>query len=289
MDYDDEGNEYGSDEETDVDQVLESIEQERNQAAAEEDAVEAVLSNAIDRIEEANVWKLLIAQEVIEQGSATDRVVHSVNSQLKRFALDRLEILLGMDKPKKIDKPLFDQDQIRALKILAAKVLGRSVASVIAEESQPKLATQSMETHAAPKLKTVAAAAGPQLRQQSRPVQRTAPAQQQVQQQRPQQPKRRNNGRTALPGSKADKGFAVPSGNIQPKTMPTPDQMVASAVGVSVPMNIKTDAGINPQQAAKGGASLLQSVVSQLTGGNMIHVDSTAPADSVDAGTNERF
>src|SRR5580698_9297755 len=144
MDFDDESNEFGQDEGMagqDPEQVLEEIAQEQAQVEADEDAVEVVLSNAIDRIEEANVWKLLIAQEVIESGSASERVVRSVNGQLKRFALDRLEILLGMDKPKKTERPTFDPDQVRALKIIAAKLLGRSVASVMAEESSPKLAT----------------------------------------------------------------------------------------------------------------------------------------------------
>src|SRR5579859_4079289 len=212
MDFDEQSDEYGSGEQAgqDPDQVLQEIEQEQAQAAAEEDAVETVLSNAIDRIEEANVWKLLIAQDIIEPGSATDRVVRSVNGQLKRFALDRLELLLGMDKPKKVERPTFDPDQIRALKILAAKVLGRSVASVIAEESAPKMATvAAQEERREPRLKTFTAAPGPQLRKQ-------APAQspQRAAQQQKARPVQKRAGRTAVPADTKgdDKGFAVPSG-----------------------------------------------------------------------------
>ena len=296
MDFDDESDEFGQEQEMegqDPDSVLEEIAQEQAQAEADEDAVEIVLSNAIDRIEEANVWKLLIAQEVIESGSASERVVRSVNGQLKRFALDRLELLLGMDKPKKVDKPLFDQDQVRALKIIAAKLLGRSVASVMAEESSPKIASvPAQEERREPKLKTVTAAPGPQLRRQApqpqqRPQQRAA----QPQKQAPRMQMHKRAGRTVVPAeSKEDRGFALPSGSVRPKQMPSPDQMVASAVGVQTPMNIRIDPGLNPQKAAQGGANLLQTVISQLTGGNMIHVDATAPSSSSGSdNTNERF
>lgn len=300
MDFDDESNEFGQDDENlegqDPDEVLEEIAQEQAQAEADEDAVEVVLSNAIDRIEEANVWKLLIAQEVIEPGSATERVVRSVNGQLKRFALDRLELLLGMDKPKKTERPMFDQDQVRALKIIAAKLLGRSVASVMAEEPSPKLASVPVqEDRREPRLKTVAAPAGPQLRRQQpaqQPVQRTAQKpQQQKPAARPQMQKR--GGRTAVPAESKgnDKGFALPSGHLRPKMMPSPDQMVAAASGGQTPMNIKVEAGLNPQSAAQGGANLLQQVIGKLTGGNMIHVDNTAPSSSSGGGdnANERF
>lgn len=133
MDYDDESNEYGDEEQAagqDPDQVIQEIEQEQAQALAEENAVEAVLSNAMDRMDEANLWKLFLSQDMIEPGSAPERVAHSVNSQLRQFALNRLEVLLGMNKPKQIEKPMFDREEIRALRILAAKMNGRSVASV---------------------------------------------------------------------------------------------------------------------------------------------------------------
>lgn len=287
MNFDESSDEFGISDE--ADQVLEQIEEERASAEAEEDAVETVLSNAIDRIEEANVWKLLIAQHVIEPGSATDRVVNSVNGQLKRFALDRLEVLLGMDKPKKLEKPTFDSEQVRALKILAAKVLGRSIASVISEESAPRLSSAASEAVSRePRLNTVASSPGPQLRQQpqAQPRQVQAP-----QQQRTPVKRQQRGGRTAVPvGAKADKGFAIPSGNIRPKPMPTADQMIASAVGVSTPINLKVDAGINPSVAAQGGANLLQSVIGQLTGGNLVHVDNSAPGgNEVGDNVNERF
>jgi hypothetical protein len=293
MDFDEESGEFGTTDQdaagAGADQILDELEQAQAQAAADEDAVEAVLSNAIDRIEEANVWKLLIAQNVIDPKSATERVVHSVNQQLKRFALDRLEILLGMNKPKKTEKPLFDPDEYRALRILAAKFNGRPLTSVLSEIAQPQLTQAAPEEKREPRLNTVTLP-NTAMRPQQPALQKQAPQQRQpAQRAAPQKTQRRGPGRTAVPTGSSDQGYALPSGPIKPKPMPTPDQMVASAVGVSTPMNIKTE-GVNPQQAAQGGANLLQQVVSQLTGGSLIHVDNAAPIDGgVDGGTNERF
>lgn len=294
MDFDEDSNEFGiADQDAagaGADQIIDELEQAQAQAVADEDAVEAVLSNAIDRIEEANVWKLLIAQNVIDPKSATDRVVHSVNQQLKRFALDRLEILLGMNKPKKTEKPLFDSDEYRALRILAAKFNGRSISSVLAEVSQPQLTQTTAEEKREPRLNTVTLSSS-SMRPQQPTLQKAATQQRQPAQRPAQQKVQRKGGagRTAVPSGSNDQGFALPSGPIKPKPMPTPDQMVASAVGVSTPMNIKSE-GLNPQQAAAGGANLLNQVIGQLTGGSMIHVDNTAPIEGgVDGGSNERF
>lgn len=72
--------------------------------------------------------------------------------------------------------------------------------------------------------------------------------------------------------------------------MPTAEQMVGMAAGTQTPMNIKVDAGLNPQKAQQGGANLLAQVIGQLTGGNLVHVDSTAPsATSGAVNVNENF
>ena len=289
---DDDENEYASTEES-AEDVLEEMEEQAAEEEAEEDAVDTVLSNAIERIEEANVWKLLISQDVIAPGSASTRVVKSVNSQLKKFGLNRLEILLGM-KDLQVEKPVqvqqqFDPDEARALRILAAKVLGRSIASVITSDSSPKLNTVSVqEERSEPRLQKVSAPQQPKLnRQEAPPKQKTAVERAGNQL----KVATKTSKRTNVPeDAKADKGYALPNLTTTNKPRPMPNmqqQMAAYGMGAAQPMNISVDRSAKGGDTSKG-ASVLSQVIGQLTGGHTIAVDTSAP-DGAGENVNERF
>jgi hypothetical protein len=284
FEFDEDSEEYASNQ--DADQILEDLEEQHAAQEAEEDAVDNVLSNAIERIEEANVWKLLISQDVIEQGSASNRVVRSVNSQLKKFGLNRLEILLGMKTPQ-VEKPVqiqnqFDQEEAQALRILAAKFMGRSVASVVTNNSQPKLASVAEAPVAQPKLNTV------NIPKPSPPppqpkIKESSPAPVPVQKSKP----NKKVLRTKVPeGAVVDKGYAVPNG-VKPRSMPTADQQMAALGGAAnaPQMNISLGKGMNPNQAMQG-ANLLNQVISQMAGGHILHTDTNIPDGGDDS--NER-
>jgi hypothetical protein len=287
--FDENDGEYDSADNS-AEDVLEEIAEQEAQQEAEEDAVDTVLSNAIERIEEANVWKLLISQDVIAPGSASNRVVKSVNSQLKKFGLNRLEILLGM-KEERIEKaaiqlkPQFDPDEEKALRILAAKVLGRSISSAI---STPELA---------PKLNTMPvpeARKEPQLMQVKAPVvQRPAPvkggASPPPKMPNPKRVVSKAARRTKVPeGALVDKGFAMPGREAKMRSMPTPDQQMAMYGASPAPqMNISVDQTARQGDVSRGN-NLLGQIVGQLTGGHMLAVDNSVPQDAGDD-ANERF
>jgi len=284
----DDENEYATTEES-AEGILEEMEEQAAEEEAEEDAVDTVLNNAIERIEEANVWKLLISQDVITPGSASSRVVKSVNSQLKKFGLNRLEILLGM-KNAQVEKPVqvqqqFDPDEARALRILAAKVLGRSIASVITSESSPKLNTVSIqEERAEPRLQKVSAPQQPKLNRPEAPPKQKTAAERAGNQLKV---ATKTSKRTNVPeGAKVDKGYALP--NNKPRPMPNmQQQMAAYGMGGAQPMNISVDRSAKGGDTSKG-ASVLSQVIGQLTGGHTIAVDTSAP-DGAGENVNERF
>jgi len=123
---------------TDANSVLQSLEAEHQQEFEHQQQVEETLTEAMKRIEEANLWKTLLSQDVFQQGSARPEIVNSINSKIKKFALNNLELCVGIrsestDNKKAIQeiKSPFDQDETTALKILAAKVLKRDIVSAI--------------------------------------------------------------------------------------------------------------------------------------------------------------
>lgn len=284
--------EYASAEES-ADDILEEIEEQEAEQEAEEEAVDNVLSNAIERIEEANVWKLLISQDVIAPGSASGRVVKSVNSQLKKFGLNRLEILLGMKelqtpKAATLVKPQFDPEEERALRILAAKVLGRSVAAVIvAPDTEPKLnSVPAQEERPEPRLNQAVTQQVPKLNNTKAPSKPAATKpttpQQKVMNKTPK--------RTKVPeGAKVDQGYALPGpSSIKPKPMPNiQQQMTMYGMGGAPQMNITADGSVRGSDVNRG-SSLLSQVIGNLTGGNMVAVNTNAP-EGAGEDINERF
>jgi hypothetical protein len=294
--FDEDEDEYAVAEET-ADGILEEIEDQQAEQEAEEDAVDTVLNNAIERIEEANVWKLLISQDVIAPGSASNRVVKSVNGQLKKFGLNRLEILLGM-KEAHVDKPVVqveswvDQDEKRALKILAAKVLGRSIASAITSDSSPKLnSIPAPEERKEPRLVQVQASPVQQQRPALRPTPKASSGTpiRKSETPPPQRSTPKGPRRTKVPDdAKVDKGYALPMAGSKPKAMPNAQQQMAMyGMGAQPQMNISTDGSMKNGDTMKS-ANILSQVIGQLTGGQMMAVNTNAP-DGAGDDVNERY
>ena len=77
-------------------QILQSIDEEHREEAAQEQAVVETLSEAMKRIEEANLWKALLTLDVFQPGSARQEITQSINSKIKKFALENLELSLGI-------------------------------------------------------------------------------------------------------------------------------------------------------------------------------------------------
>jgi hypothetical protein len=88
------------------------------------------LNWAIQKIEEANLFKHLVKQPVFSEGSAEPSILASVNEKIRRFAIEQLEELLGGAKKQEKEvvqvKLPFSENEVFALKTLAGAVLKKT-------------------------------------------------------------------------------------------------------------------------------------------------------------------
>lgn len=274
--FDEEDQEFTSEEaDESAEEVLEELEE-----TEESDPVN-VSTKAKARIEEANLWNLLISHTFFTPGSAKPETIASVNRKIVSFATRELEILLGMRNRE--EKPVvaaseFSTEEAQVLRMLIAKVLKRDVPATPAiapVEKKPELAPIAVPQ---PKIQQIQAPNQPrqQVKKSAPKPQEEAPA--------PQQKKKLR--------TKTDKGFATPNAKTKVKPMPTADQLLAQGAFVTPNISI-TQAKGSTQNDAMRSQSLLGQVVKSLTGGgHSIAVDDSKPADIVnEAGgdVNERF
>lgn len=94
-------------------------------------ATQSVLSGAIKRIEQAKLYETLLTHDLFGEGSARVEIVQAVQAEIREFALNRLEILLGMKTPQAQAAPViqsqFVPEEVVALRALAARMLKRDV------------------------------------------------------------------------------------------------------------------------------------------------------------------
>ncbi len=143
-------NEEDFESEETAESVLEEIEEEARAAEQVEDQAEEAWLLAMQKIEEANLFKLLIKQPVFTQDSASPRILNAVNNKIKMFAIRELESLLGI-KPKDEEvKSPFSKDETEALRLLASKVLKKDYIPT-AQKVEIKPATPSLAPIEQPK------------------------------------------------------------------------------------------------------------------------------------------
>ena len=86
----------------------------------------SVMSEAIERIEQASLYQTLINHSLFSPNSARPEIMSLVESEIKLFALERLEILLGMKKDsgknQSNDSSVFTVDEVEALKAIAGRL-----------------------------------------------------------------------------------------------------------------------------------------------------------------------
>jgi hypothetical protein len=95
---------------------------------------EGVISEALKRIEQASLYQTLINHSLFSPNSARPEIMHQVEQEIKSFAVERLEILLGMkEESQKFKAPQYDQftlEEANALKSIAARLLQKTEAPV---------------------------------------------------------------------------------------------------------------------------------------------------------------
>jgi len=254
-----------------ADEILESLDQDQE---SDEEDIDATMSLAVKRIEEANLFKLLIKQPVFAEGSASTDILQSVNKKVREFAKKELEILLGLRPAKeevkivqqKVELP-FSEQEVAALKIIASKITKREPSVQTTEEKIPTMNAIQVQD-AQPKIQP----AKPALAQH---VTKSAVNQPQ-QKQKPQAAQTQKKSTTPKVSAK---------NRPKPKAMPN-----AAQLGAMYQMNqsgvVMSTEGVN-QNAVKTSNQLLGNIINQMAG---IHTDNSSPAESVDAGdVNDRF
>ena len=99
----------------------------------EEDEVEvedssSVINNARIRLEQGRLYEMLIKHNLFDGVDAVPQAIEKVQSEIKQFIVERLEILLGMraEKEKEVHRVVtesqFNDVEVRALRMIASKV-----------------------------------------------------------------------------------------------------------------------------------------------------------------------
>lgn len=101
----------------------------------------SVVDNARIRLEQGRLYEMLIKHNLFDGVDAMPQAVAKVQSEIKEFIIERLEILLGMKSEKQkevhqiIAEPQFNDLEVQALKMIASKVT--KGASETASEATP--------------------------------------------------------------------------------------------------------------------------------------------------------
>lgn len=161
-----------------IDEVVEQL------TKSSEERETRIISSARSKLEQARLYEILINHKIFNGVDSDDEIVSIVETEIKEFILDRLEILLGMKEDSRLQKQEsvsyespFSDDEVSVLKILAAKVSGNapSPARQVTETPKPKQMLNSINLSAkkpaAPVQAPVVKKPAPQVqRQASRPV-----------------------------------------------------------------------------------------------------------------------
>lgn len=118
--YDDEDEDIYEDE--DVDECISNISGDNERE-----------KRAVRRIEQANLYLILLNHPLFAPGSARPEIITTVENELKDFILERLEVLLGMRRaPAAVPLPestSFSKDQVEALSAIANRLIKKQPVS----------------------------------------------------------------------------------------------------------------------------------------------------------------
>jgi hypothetical protein len=106
----------------------------------EDDSFESVLADANLRIELASLYKLLMNHDFFDETGVDQRAIDTVHRQVRRFARERMEIMLGMrqEAPKEaiVSSP-FNDLEVMVLKKMASQMSKGATETAAAQVPQP--------------------------------------------------------------------------------------------------------------------------------------------------------
>lgn len=118
--------EYDYSEEIDDENLNQQLDDFFESEIAEPQNNNEVISEALKRIEQASLYQTLINHSLFAPNSARPEIMSLVEKEIKAFAIERLEILLGMKNERKIEQinnSQFNPDEIGALKAIASRLM----------------------------------------------------------------------------------------------------------------------------------------------------------------------
>lgn len=104
----------------------------------------SVVDNARIRLEQGRLYEMLIKHNLFDGVDAMPQAVVKVQSEIKEFIIERLEILLGMKSEKQkevhqiIKESQFNELEVQALKMIASKVTKGASEEVSSISEKPK-------------------------------------------------------------------------------------------------------------------------------------------------------
>lgn len=249
---------------TEADAVLQNVEENHADSVRQEQEVMETLSEAVKRIEEANLWKTLLTLDVFAAGSARPEIVESANKKIRAFARQNLEACVGINQkevtPKQVVQQVklpFDMEEMQALKILAAKVLKRDVTKAVLGDYSPTVSQVAAPTQGGTTVNTVQASGQTQAKQATVSM---APTKKAV-----------ATAKKAATKQKPGPGY-IPPNSARGYIPPTQDGATVSSQGM-------------PQQVNMN--SLVSQLINQASGGNVLAQNTGDVSDVNDV--NERF
>lgn len=101
----------------------------------------AILSNARLRLERGRLYELLMINDIFTNMDADPQAVKSVQREVRKFAQERMEIMLGIKQPSQqagVTSSQFNNLEVQVLKTLAAKLSGGDTQKMEGPQPPPK-------------------------------------------------------------------------------------------------------------------------------------------------------
>lgn len=115
-------------------QTVEELVEEVSQVD-EEDNFEAILADANLRIEQGTLYKMIMNSDLFSQMDVDQRAIHNVQREIRKFAKERMEIMLGMRqevaKESMVSSPFNDLEVSVLKKLASAATKGASEAKEV--------------------------------------------------------------------------------------------------------------------------------------------------------------
>ena len=123
---------------------------------------ESLVDEAIIRLEQGRLYQMLINHNLFDGVEAVPQVVDKVQTEIKSFIKDRLQILVGMKSEKEevrvIQESQFNDVEVQALRMIASKVT--KGASEDAPTTEPKVISELNTVKKKPKSNRINALGG---------------------------------------------------------------------------------------------------------------------------------